>query len=162
MSATESNAAAQEDAPPATRAAFKWLYPLAALLALIGLADAIYLTVKHLTGQSVQCTISTGCDAVLGSRYASIGGYPLAAFGALAYFTVFSLATLAAYGYRGMRTLLVIVVGLMTLMTLRLLYLQAFVLNEYCEFCLLSAAITLSLAILMLISFLPQRHGDTR
>ena len=140
----------------------KWLYMLTALLSLIGLADAIYLTVKHLTGQSVQCTISTGCDAVLSSPYASIGGYPLAALGALAYFTVFSLATLALYGYRIARTLLIIVVGLMTLMTLRLIYLQAFVLNQYCEFCLLSAAITFSLAGLMLVALLNRRDAETQ
>ncbi|MBC7911576.1 MAG: vitamin K epoxide reductase family protein [Pyrinomonadaceae bacterium] len=137
------------------------LYLLTALLSLVGLGDSIYLTVKHLTGQSVRCTISTGCDAVLASAYASVGGFPLAAFGALAYFAVFSLATLALFGYRGARMLLLIIVGLMTLMTLRLLYLQAFVLQAYCEFCLLSALITLSLAGLMLFSFLPQRHRDS-
>ena len=118
-------------------------------LSLIGLADSIYLTVKHLTGQSVQCTLSTGCEEVLASAYATMFGFPLAAFGAAAYFTVFSLATLAGFGYRFARTGLIIVVGLMTVMTLRLLYLQAFVLGKYCEFCLLSAATTLSLAILV-------------
>jgi Predicted membrane protein len=149
MSAPEINNISGSADSHAATPGHRWPYMVTALLSLVGLADAIYLTVKHLTGQSVQCTISTGCDAVLGSPYASIGGYPLAALGALAYFTVFSLATLALYGYRMARTLLIIVVGLMTLMTLRLIYLQAFVLNQYCEFCLLSAAITFSLAVLM-------------
>jgi uncharacterized membrane protein len=125
------------------------LYIAAAILSLVGLADSIYLTVKHLTGQTVQCTISTGCDEVLSSPYATLFGYPLAAFGALAYFTAFSLATLALYGSRPARTLLIIVVSVMTLMTLHLLYVQAFVLGKYCEFCLLSASITLFLAVLM-------------
>lgn len=128
----------------------RWLYISAATLSLIGLGDSIYLLVKHLTGQNVQCTISTGCEEVLGSAYATLLGYPLAAFGVFAYFTAFSLATLATFGYRHARTLLFIVVGLMTLMTFRLLYLQAFVLGKYCEFCLLSAITTLSLAALML------------
>lgn len=128
----------------------KRLYIAAAILSLIGLADSIYLTVKHLTGQTVQCTVSTGCDEVLSSSYATVFGYPLAAFGALAYFTVFSLATLALYGSRTARILLRVVVAAMTLMTLHLLYVQAFVLAKYCEFCLLSAAITLTLACLIL------------
>jgi uncharacterized membrane protein len=128
------------------------LYITIAVLSLIGLADSIYLTVKHLTGQSVQCTISTGCDEVLSSSYATVFGYPLAAFGALAYFTVFSLATLAIYGSRPARTLLIVVIGAMALMTLHLLYVQAFVLGKYCEFCLLSAAITLSLMVLVIVS----------
>jgi uncharacterized membrane protein len=128
----------------------RWIYVSTAVLSLIGLGDSIYLLVKHLTGQSVQCTISTGCEEVLGSAYATIFGYPLAAFGALAYFIVFSLATLAVFGYRHVRKFLIVVVNLMLLMTFRLLYLQAFVIGKYCEFCLLSAAITLSLAVLML------------
>jgi len=128
-----------------------WIYIAAAALSLIGLVDSIYLLVKHLTGQTVQCTISTGCEEVLSSAYATLFGYPLAAVGALAYFTAFSLAILALFGYRHTQTCLIILVGLMTLMTLRLLYLQAFVLGKYCEFCLLSAAITLSLAGLMLV-----------
>lgn len=129
----------------------RWIYVAAAVLSLIGLGDSIYLLVKHLTGQNVQCTISTGCEEVLSSTYAIILGYPLAAIGAFAYFTVFSLAILAVYGYRYARTFLIIVVGCMTLMTMRLIYLQAFVLGKYCEFCLLSAAVTLSLAGLMLV-----------
>ncbi|HEY0099360.1 MAG TPA: hypothetical protein VGB76_10460, partial [Pyrinomonadaceae bacterium] len=36
------------------------LYALAAVLALAGLADAVYLTVEHLTGRSVRCTVTSG------------------------------------------------------------------------------------------------------
>ena len=43
------------------------LYGAAALLALIGLADAIYLTIEHVTGQSVRCTVIAGCSEVLSS-----------------------------------------------------------------------------------------------
>ena len=127
------------------------LYAMAALLSLVGLGDAIYLTVEHLTGQNVRCTVTTGCNEVLGSAYAAVGGIPLAALGAVAYFTVFSLATLAAFGYRGARTLLNIVVALMLLTTLWLLFVQAFVLHKFCEYCLLSAAVTLSLAAIVTI-----------
>lgn len=119
---------------------------LAALLSLIGLADAVYLTINHLTGQSARCTITGGCGEVLGSVYSTVGGIPIAAFGALAYFTVFSLATLALYGYRRARQLLAVIVGLMLLTTVWLLTVQAFILHKYCEYCLLSAAITLALS----------------
>jgi uncharacterized membrane protein len=121
-------------------------YAVAALLALFGLADAIYLTINHLTGETARCTVTSGCNEVLGSAYATIGGVPIAAAGALAYFTVFSLATLALFGYRQARTLLAPVVALMLLATLWLLFVQAFVLHKYCEYCLFSAAITLILS----------------
>jgi uncharacterized membrane protein len=72
------------------------LYILTALFALAGMADAIYLTIQHLTGESLAC--GTGdCGKVLGSAYSAIGPVPLAALGALAYFTVFSCATLAMF-----------------------------------------------------------------
>ena len=125
-----------------------------ACLALGGLADAIYLTVQHVTGQSVRCTIVSGCSEVLGSEYASFKGIPLALIGAVAYFTVFSLATLAAFGSPLLGKLLLIVVGLMFLTTLWLIYLQAVVIGHFCQFCLLSAAIT---TILMVLTLLVQR-----
>ncbi|HET6671688.1 MAG TPA: vitamin K epoxide reductase family protein [Pyrinomonadaceae bacterium] len=127
------------------------LYIAMACLALVGLADAVYLTVQHVTGQSVRCTLVSGCSEVLSSSYASINGVPLALIGAIAYFTVFSLATLAAFGYPLVGKLLAIVTGLMFLTTLWLIYLQAFVIGHFCQFCLLSAAVTISLTVLALL-----------
>ena len=126
-----------------------WLYLIAALLSLIGLADSIYLTVEHLTGQTLRCTYS-GCFEVLGSKYSHIGNLPLAALGAIAYFTVFDLSILAAFGYRFARPLLAALLALMFLMTLWLLYLQAFVIHHFCQYCLLSAAVTITLTAIVL------------
>ncbi len=129
-----------------------WPYAIAALLSLVGLADAIYLTVEHVTGANVQCTVIVGCPEVLGSSYAQIGRMPLAALGALAYFTTFSLATLAAFGYNLARPLLALLISAMFLVTLWLLYLQAFVIRAFCQFCLLSAAVTVGLTITVLLA----------
>ncbi len=122
-----------------------------ALVALVGLADATYLTVEHMTGRSVRCMIVSGCDEVLQSSYATVAaGFPVAALGALAYFTVFSLATLSAFGYAGARRLLTPLVALMFLAALWFLYLQAFVIHAFCAYCLLSAAVTTTLALIVL------------
>jgi uncharacterized membrane protein len=126
------------------------LYIAMALVALAGLADAIYLTVQHVTGQSVRCTVISGCSEVLSSPYSSFNGIPLALIGAAAYFAVFSLATLAAFGYPLVGKLLPILVGLMFLTTLWLIYLQAVVIGHFCQFCLLSAAVTTILTVLVL------------
>lgn len=135
------------------------LFTLAALLSLGGLADSIYLTVTHLTGEDVTCLASSGCSEVLSSAYASVGPIPLGAFGALGYFVAFSLATLAAFSYPRAQLLLTLVVAGMLLTTLWLLYVQAFVLHAFCDFCLLSAAFTLSLsAIVAASSFIGGRH----
>jgi len=128
------------------------LYAAAALVSLLGLADAIYLTVEHVTGQSVRCTIVAGCSEVLSSQYAVVAGVPLAMIGAAAYFSVFSLATLAAFGYRVAATLLTPLILLMFLVSLWLIYLQAFVIHAFCQFCLFSAAVTTALLVIALLA----------
>ena len=136
------------------------LYVTAAIVSLLGLADAIYLTVQHITGQSVICTIVSGCSEVLSSQYAVVRGVPLALIGAAAYFAVFSLATLAAFGYRVAGMLLVPLVLLMFLFSLWLIYLQAFVIGAFCQFCLLSAAVTTALTVTVVIGVILRRKTN--
>ena len=125
---------------------------LAALVALVGLGDAIYLTVHQLSGEIVQCTVVHGCEQVLNSDYAKFAGIPLAFIGVAAYFTVFSLATLAAFGNRRAWDFLSVIVGLMAVFTAWLLYLQGFVIEAFCQFCLLSAAVTFTLLTIVILS----------
>ena len=119
---------------------------ITAVIALAGLADATYLTVSHLAGDDSVCGASQPCSIVLGSKYAVVAGIPTAAFGVIAYFSVFSAATLAAFGYSRARTFLAWIIAAMFVATLWFLYLQAFVLHAFCPFCLFSAAITFCLA----------------
>ena len=124
------------------------LYAVAAVVALFGLADGIYLTIEHVTGRTAQCIASSGCQEVLSSEYAALGPVPLAALGALAYFTAFSLALLAAFGYPKAPTLFGLLIGVMFATTLWLFYLQAWVLHAFCDYCLFSAAVTTTLTVL--------------
>jgi uncharacterized membrane protein len=128
------------------------LYSIAAVLTLVGLADATYLTASHFSGETVTCVGTMGCSDVLGSAYAKIGNVPLAAFGIVAYFTAFSAAVLAAFGFARARAVLMIAVGAMFLTSLWLLYVQAFVLHAFCSYCLLSAALTFALAGIVIVA----------
>ena len=134
-----------------------WPYVVAAIVSLVGLGDAIYLTIQDLTGQNLRCTIITGCAEVLGSKYAHLGPIPLATLGAAAYFSFFSLAILVVFGYSFARPLLLILVAIMFLMTLWLTYLQAFVIHHFCQYCLLSAAVTTILTVIVGLSFFKSR-----
>lgn len=125
---------------------------VAAFVALLGIADAVYLTVHHYTGETVPCSLVTGCETVLTSQYAEMFGIPTAAFGAAAYFLAFALAVLAAYGNRSMWTLFGALVIVMTIFTGYLIYLQGIVIEAFCQFCLISAATTLTLFIIFVIS----------
>jgi uncharacterized membrane protein len=138
-----------------------WPFALVALVSLVGLGDAIYLTVQDLTGQNLRCTIISGCSEVLASKYAHIGSIPLAAVGAVAYFSVFSLAVLAIFGYSFIRPLLMLLIGLMFLTALWLLYLQAFVIHHFCQYCLLSAAVTTVLTAITFVSWIARRKPAT-
>src|SRR5205809_3015454 len=133
------------------------LFSVAAIVAVVGLADATYLTVQALTGETLTCGGSPDCFRVLGSSYAKLGGIPVALMGALGYFTVFALATFAAFGYAYVRKFLPLMVGMMFLATLWLLYVQAFLLHAYCRYCLFSAAITFLIAGLLIA--VPPSHS---
>jgi uncharacterized membrane protein len=126
------------------------LYTAVAIVAVGGLADATYLSVQALTGETLSCGGSPDCFRVLGSSYSKIGGVPVALLGAFAYFCVFAFATFAAFGYARARTFLIPTIGAMFLATLWFLYVQAFLLKAYCRYCLLSAAITFLIAGLLI------------
>jgi uncharacterized membrane protein len=124
-----------------------WLVVVFFVAALAGFADASYLTTQHLQGSIPPCAID-GCDQVLTSAYATIGPMPVAALGMLYYGTI--LVLIIAFWDTGSRKLLKMasaLVGLGILSTLYLIYLQAFVIDSWCVYCLFSAAMTLIMGI---------------
>lgn len=136
----------------------KWLPVVASIVALVGLADSAYLTIKHFTNEPVPCSLIEGCEVVLTSPYAEIGGVPLAALGAAAYFVAFSLALLAAFGNRFAWAIFTIQAVLMAAFSIWLLYLQGAVIGAFCQFCLISAATSFLLFIIAAISRFTNRN----
>ena len=118
------------------------LYSVAALFCVLGLADATYLSVLALTGETAACGGQAGCSDVLASAYARIAGIPVAMFGVAGYFTAFTFATFAAFEYARARKFFALTVGALFAATLWFLYVQAFVLHAFCRYCLFSAAIS--------------------
>jgi uncharacterized membrane protein len=134
---------------------------IAIVAALVGLADAVYLTVHHYTEDPVPCSVIAGCEQVLTSSYAEVLGIPLAGFGAAAYFTAFSLALLSLYGNRIAWQLFGIQVTLMTIFAAWLIYVQGFVIGAFCQFCLLSALTTLILFTTFVVSVAAGRRNES-
>ena len=116
-------------------------YGAAALISLVGLAEATYLTALFLSGETAVCGGSADCAQVLGSSYAKIGRIPVSGLGALAYFGAFTFATFAGFGYARARQFFAWTVIAMFCMTLWLLFVQAFRLHAFCRYCLFSAAL---------------------
>ena len=131
----------------------KTAYRLVLTLALVGLADALYLTVKHYLGGPVPCSLTEGCDTVLSSPYAVFGGLPVALWGVLYYLVVIFLSLLNFSGSRGFAS-----AGLFGLVSAALaasgilVYLQAQVLNAWCAYCLVSAGVTFLIFLFLLFS----------
>lgn len=136
-------------------------------LAVIGLADAVYLSVKHYLGGAVPCSLTEGCDTVLTSPYAVFGGLPVALWGAFYYLTVIFLAAMNLPSLGGVnhrqggassqdssfgRAVLFGLSSAALMTSAILVYLQGQVLAAWCTYCLLSAALALLIFLTLLFS----------
>ena len=110
-------------------------------VAVLGFADAAYLTIEHYSGEIPPCSIVEGCEQVLTSEYATVVGIPVALGGAIFYLVVMIglFAYLEGKNEKLLRYALILTaVGFLS--TLYFLFLQAFVLKAFCLYCLGSAA----------------------
>src|SRR5260221_14036881 len=115
----------------------------AIILSFLGFLDAAYLTIIHYKNVIPPCSIAHGCETVLTSQYATIGPVPIALLGVFFYLSVLSLLGILSQGLKPklITKLLLGITGLGVLIALGLIYLQAFVLHAYCQYCLASEAI---------------------
>lgn len=135
-----------------------WLKITAIVVALAGLVDAAYLTSNHFAGTAVPCNLVSGCETVLTSAYSEIFGIPTALFGTAAYFTAFSLALLSYFGRENFWKIFGAVSALMFLFSMWFVYLQAFVIKAFCQFCLISAATSTLLFVIFSASVLIRKR----
>lgn len=121
---------------------------LLAALAFVGLIDAAYVGITSTQGFVIPCGLTGGCDQVLNSSYSKVAGVSIAWIGLGFYAFVLSVGVFAVFGFFGPMRLSLAVSLAAFAVNLYLLYLQAFVLKAYCDYCLLSALlITLILGV---------------
>lgn len=122
------------------------------ILVLVGFGDAAYLAALHFYQADPGCSLISGCDAVLSSEYSVILGIPLA-YAGLAYYLFLMKGILFYFQYGSLLALKAtqVVNSAGFIMSMWLVYLQAFVINSFCQYCLLSALVTSSLLITMWI-----------
>lgn len=114
------------------------------VLAFLGLADAAYLAQHETDGTPLICGVLTGCNAVAQSPHSRLFGFSLGEYGMLFYAFVFVVAALELtladkLLRRVLQVLAVIGIGV----SLYSIYLQVFVIDAFCIYCLASAFITL-------------------
>ena len=127
----------------------KWLVAGISFFALAGFLDSAYLAIKHYVGGPVPCSILNGCEKVLQSPYAQIFGIPVSLFGAIYYFLII-IAILIYFDSRRIWPLCIVamLVSLGFLASLWFVYLQVFVIESLCLYCLGSAVSTTALLVL--------------
>ena len=116
---------------------------LALLLAIVGIGVSGYLAIQNLQGETGICVGVHGCATVQNSRYGEWFGTPVSVFG-LALYTFLAGTSLAWHlNLRERRPELVLLgfLGALAglLMSAYFTYLEAFVLDAWCFYCIVSA-----------------------
>ncbi len=126
-------------------------------LAIAGIAIAGYLTWVHYEGIDPVCVGGGGgCERVQASEYSELGGVPVALLGLLTYLAILGLA-LAGEGAR------VVLAGVALIafgFSAYLTYLELFVIDAICQWCVASAVVATGLAAVAVPLALRPRADD--
>lgn len=115
-----------------------------AALAMVGAVIAAYLTWAHLRGFEPYCVGGGGaCERVQSSRYAELGGVPVAVIGLAGYALI--LASLLVPGPTG-PTVTAFLAFVGTGFSAYLTYLEVEVIDAICQWCVASAIVMTALA----------------
>ena len=128
------------------------------ILGIAGFLDAIYLTVSHYSTASLSCSVFNGCDKVTSSIYSMWGSVPVAIVGAVYYALILFLVALAVW--KDAKYFLfatgATIFGFFA--SLWFVYLQFFVLDALCTYCLISASTSFVLFGVSIFFFLENKR----
>jgi uncharacterized membrane protein len=115
------------------------------VLSLIGVGIAGYLTYVHYEGLKVLCLSSGGCETVQASKYAKLGGVPVALLGLIGYIGILGTLLLRnEFGRIAGFGIALIGFGFSMYLTYR----ELFTIKAICQWCVSSAVLMTLLAIL--------------
>ncbi|HEX6290063.1 MAG TPA: vitamin K epoxide reductase family protein [Herpetosiphonaceae bacterium] len=126
---------------------------IAALLALLGLLDAAYLTLnRYQHNIALVCPVGAGCEAVQASRWSTLppgGGLPVSVIGMAGYGLLLALALAGLHRERlgplSIATALLALAGGGLLLSNYFMALQLFVIRALCFWCIISALLELGI-----------------
>ena len=124
------------------------------VLAVVGVAVSLYLLTVHWGWWQAVCLLGvSNCELVNLSRWSELFGIPVALLGALAYSAIIVASALIARNLyvEYARPALFFIAAIGVAFSAYLTYIEAFVLYEYCSWCVLSALLITAIAILSII-----------
>ena len=113
-------------------------------LALLGVGVAGYLTVVHYFKLQPVCAVAHGCETVQKSDWSELAGIPVAVLGLIGYLVI--LASLRIRGEAGLMLGALVAVGGFGF-SMYLTYREAYSINAWCMWCVISAFLMTLLAI---------------
>lgn len=119
-----------------------------AALAVAGLAIAGYLTWVHYAGARPLCLASGACERVQSSRYAEVGGVPVALVGVVGYLAILGSLAIGRDGGR-LATAFLAFAGVA--FSAYLTYVELFTIEAVCQWCVASALVITWIAVLAAI-----------
>jgi uncharacterized membrane protein len=129
---------------------------VAALLTLVGLGIAGYLTYVHYEGIAPVCSTG-GCERVQASSYAEIAGVPVSLLGLIGYAGIGASLWLRGDAGRALTFLLALIgFGFSAYLT----YLELFVIDAICQWCVASAVVMAALLITATVRLLRPAAPD--
>ena len=115
------------------------------VLAILGIADAWYLTLSAFEGAALVCDIGAaldGCNIVAQSPYSKLFGLPLALYGVVFYGIVFALVAVLFVATRHPLYQAAVALGVLGLIaSLVFLFIQFALIKAICIYCIFSAVI---------------------
>lgn len=127
----------------------RWLSREMAVVALLGLAVAGYLAYTKLMNNQLYCAGLGDCETVNSSAYSLLFGVPVSFFGGASFLAILGLSLARVFlddGWAFLATLGILTLTVAgTIFSLFLTYLEFFVLNATCPWCLTSAGLTILL-----------------
>lgn len=130
-----------------------------AVLAFFGFLDSAYLTILHYKNLTPPCSLQ-GCEKVLASAYSMVGPIPVALLGVIFYLTVILICLLVLIeGMKGLLRFFHFVAAAGFLFSVVLFFIQFYVINSFCQYCLLSEVISTGIFILSLLKIREDRKA---
>lgn len=138
------------------------LLSIISFFSLLGIADSLYLTEHALTDTALSCGLDgalSGCNVVAQSAYSHFLGIPLGLYGLIFYIAIFVLSILVRVrpGRHTVKSLMVASVLGMTL-SIYFVWLQVFVIDALCIYCLASFAFAVIIFIVSMMFVRIREH----
>jgi len=134
-----------------------WLW-ISAVLCGLGIVVSGYLASKRLTGGSLACTRWAQCDVVNNSLYSKFLGIPVSFIGLVAYLMLLALAVAALRTDGRVQRQMLLLSLLFSIcgvgFSIYLTYIEVYVIEALCSWCVASAIIIALLAILGVVNVL--------